>query len=62
MEKCITCPVRGRLANLRCEVNPETSRIVGAIRCSLIEGEVDCEQECVKRLNLAIGETQPVGT
>lgn len=51
MQKNITCPVKGCLAQLSYQENPETSRILGATACSLIDGEVDCDQECVRRMN-----------
>jgi hypothetical protein len=52
MKKRITCPEKGTLCELTFEVSPESSRILGATKCSLIEGEVDCDQECVRLLNL----------
>lgn len=52
MRKNITCPVEGCLAKLDYEENPETGRLLGATACSLIEGEVDCEQECVRLMNI----------
>jgi hypothetical protein len=52
MHKKVTCPVRGCLADLVYEESPESSRILGATACSLIEGEVDCEQECVRLINI----------
>ncbi len=55
MEKKITCPVKGCLANLHYEENPENSRIMGATACSLLEGEVDCEQDCVRLMNIRRG-------
>lgn len=50
MKKLITCPIQFCLAELEYEVSPENARILGATRCSLIEGEVDCEQECIARM------------
>ena len=52
MHKKITCPVLGCLATLAYEENPETGRLLGATACSLIEGEVDCDQECVRLINI----------
>ncbi len=52
MEKKITCPKLGCFAKLEYEESPETGRILGATACSLIDGEVDCEQECVRLLNI----------
>ena len=52
MNKNITCPVHGRLAKLEFQESPESSRVLGATKCSLIEGEVDCEQECVRLMNV----------
>lgn len=52
MQKQITCPVKGCLATLEYEESPETARVLGATACSLIEGEVDCEQECVRLMNI----------
>ena len=52
MKKHITCPIRGTLCEITYQESAETSRILGATRCSLIEGEVDCEQECVRLLNI----------
>ncbi len=52
MEKRITCPALGCFAKLEYEENPESGRILGATACSLIEGEVDCDQECVRLLNI----------
>lgn len=52
MHKYVTCPMKGCLAELHYEENPETSRILGATACSLIEGEVDCDQECVRLINI----------
>lgn len=48
----ITCPNKGCLATLRLSENPENGRVLAAETCSLIEGEVDCDQECVRRINL----------
>lgn len=52
MKRYITCPVKGCLAKLTYQENPETGRVLGATACSLIEGEVDCEQECVRLINI----------
>lgn len=52
MKKHITCPVHGTYAELHYEVDPESAKILGATACSLIEGEVDCDQECIARLRL----------
>lgn len=52
MKKMITCPVKGCLAELSYEVNPESAKLLGATACSLIEGEVDCDQDCIKLLNI----------
>ena len=50
MKKLITCPIQFCLAELQYEVSPENAKILGATKCSLIEGEVDCEQECIVRM------------
>lgn len=55
MKKRVTCPEHGTLCELTYEVSPETSRILGATQCSLIDGEVDCDQECVRLLNIKLG-------
>jgi hypothetical protein len=52
MKKLITCPVQFCLAELQYEVSPENAKILGATKCSLIDGEVDCDQECIKRMKL----------
>lgn len=52
MKKQITCPEHGTICYLEFEESAETSRILGATGCSLIEGEVDCDQECVRLINL----------
>lgn len=52
MKMNLTCPVRGCLVQLGCQIDPETSRILGATSCSLIDGEVDCDQECVRLMNV----------
>ena len=46
------CPVSGCLAELVVQDDPETSKILGVVACSLIEGEVDCEQGCLHQINL----------
>ena len=58
MHKKITCPVKGCLADLEYEENPESARVLGATACSLIEGEVDCDQECVRLMNIRRSETE----
>ena len=52
MKKKITCPLHGCSAVLSYQESPETSRILGATACSLIDGEVDCGQECVHLINM----------
>ena len=52
MKKTITCPVEGCLAELTYEVGPESAELLGATACSLTEGEVDCDQKCIKLLNI----------
>jgi hypothetical protein len=52
MKKYITCPVHGTKCELTYQESAESSRILGATSCSLIEGEVDCDQECVRLLNI----------
>ncbi len=52
MKKQITCPELATLCEVEVEESPESSRILGATKCSLIEGEVDCDQECVRLLNI----------
>lgn len=52
MKKQITCPVHGTLAELHYEVDPEGAKILGVTACTLIEGEVDCEQQCVVRMRM----------
>ena len=47
MKKKIKCPVHGEEVEITFQVDPETSQILGATGCSLIEGEVDCDQECI---------------
>ena len=51
VKKYITCPNKGCLARVNIDESPESSRVLGVVRCSLIEGEVDCDQECVHRMN-----------
>ncbi len=51
VKKYITCPNLGCLARVSFEESPESSRVLGATGCSLIEGEVDCGQECIIRMN-----------
>jgi len=52
MKKRIQCPIADCPATVEYEENPETARIVGATGCSMIEGEVDCEQECIRLINI----------
>jgi hypothetical protein len=52
MKKRITCPEHGTICYLEYQESPETSRILGATGCSLMEGPVNCSQECVRLLNL----------
>lgn len=52
VNKYITCPNEGCLARVSVEESPESSHALGVVGCSLIEGEVDCDQECVRRMNL----------
>jgi len=46
------CPVNGCLAELVVQDDPETSKVLGVLACSEIEGEVDCEQGCLHQINL----------
>ena len=52
MKERITCPERGTICYLEYQESPETSRILGATGCSLMDGEVTCDQECVRLLNI----------
>jgi hypothetical protein len=54
MKKTITCPVEGCLAELTYEAGPESAELLGATACSLTDGEVDCEQKCIKLLNIRL--------
>ena len=54
MRKAITCPLRGCLAEIVYEDSPESSRILGVMACSLLDEIVDCDQECVRRMNIKL--------
>ena len=56
MKKQITCPVHGTVQEVTYQVDPETSLILGATKCTKMEGEVDCDQECIHLMNIRLKE------
>lgn len=56
MKRKIKCPLHGTMEEVTYQVDPETSLVLGATGCSKIEGEVDCDQECIHLMNVKLKE------
>jgi hypothetical protein len=53
MKRKITCPEKATLVELEYVESPETGRILGVVSCSAFKpcNSVDCDEECIHRMN-----------
>lgn len=53
MKRKITCPELAHLVDIEYSEDPIDGRIIGVLSCSAFEpcNAVDCDEECIRRLN-----------